>query len=58
MQSVMKNSTVFSLKVHQLSLAWHGFKPMMESIWFDRGRGKDDVHIHGYEENGDITTPF
>ena len=31
---------------------------MMESIWFDRGRGKDDVHIHGYEENGDITTPF
>lgn len=38
--------------------AWHGFKPMMESIWFDRGRGKNDVHIHGYEENGDITTPF
>ena len=31
---------------------------MMESIWFDRGRGKNDVHIHGYEENGDITTPF
>ena len=38
--------------------AWHGFKPMIESIWFDRGRGKNDVHIHGYEENGDITTPF
>ena len=31
---------------------------MIESIWFDRGRGKNDVHIHGYEENGDITTPF
>jgi xylulose-5-phosphate/fructose-6-phosphate phosphoketolase len=38
--------------------AWHGFKPMIESIWFDRGRGKNDVHVHGYEENGDITTPF
>ncbi|MCT7815195.1 MAG: phosphoketolase, partial [Lactobacillus iners] len=38
--------------------AWHGFKPMMSSIWFERGRGKDDIHIHCYEENGDITTPF
>ena len=36
--------------------AWHGFKPMMESIWFDRHN--HNVSIHGYEENGDITTPF
>lgn len=36
--------------------AWHGFKPMMKSIWFDRGHY--NVSVHGYEENGDITTPF
>ena len=36
--------------------AWHGYKTMMESIWFARNR--HNVHIHCYEENGDITTPF
>ncbi len=36
--------------------AWHGFRPMMESIFFDRHNR--NVHIHCYEENGDITTPF
>ncbi|MCT7721668.1 MAG: phosphoketolase, partial [Lactobacillus crispatus] len=36
--------------------AWHGYKSMMESIWFARKRY--NVHIHCYEENGDITTPF
>lgn len=36
--------------------AWHGYKSMMQSIWFDRKRY--NVHIHCYEENGDITTPF
>lgn len=35
---------------------WHGYKTMMESIWFHRHN--KNVHIHGYEENGDITTPF
>lgn len=36
--------------------AWHGFKAMMESIWFKHTN--KNVHIHSYEENGDITTPF
>ena len=36
--------------------AWHGYKTMMESIWFARKRY--NVSIHCYEENGDITTPF
>jgi xylulose-5-phosphate/fructose-6-phosphate phosphoketolase len=36
--------------------AWHGFKDMMKAIWFDRKHY--NVHVHGYEENGDITTPF
>ncbi|GFZ26260.1 phosphoketolase family protein [Lactobacillus corticis] len=36
--------------------AWHGYKTMMESIWFARKRY--NVSIHCYQENGDITTPF
>lgn len=36
--------------------AWHGYKTMMAAIWFARHR--QNVHIHCYEENGDITTPF
>ncbi|MFK3587269.1 phosphoketolase family protein [Lactobacillus sp. 23-2] len=36
--------------------AWHGYKTMMEAIWFARKRY--NVSIHCYEENGDITTPF
>ncbi|MCZ3847065.1 hypothetical protein [Lactobacillus crispatus] len=36
--------------------AWHGYKTMMESIWF--ARNHHNIHIHCYEENGDITTPF
>ena len=36
--------------------AWHGYKAMMQSIWF--GRKRSNVHIHCYEEEGDITTPF
>lgn len=36
--------------------AWHGYKTMMSAIWFARQR--QDVSIHCYEENGDITTPF
>ena len=36
--------------------AWHGYKAMMQSIWF--GRNRSNVHIHCYEEEGDITTPF
>ncbi|MFQ7322786.1 MAG: phosphoketolase, partial [Lactobacillus delbrueckii] len=36
--------------------AWHGYKTMMESIWFARKRY--NVSIHCYEENGDITTAF
>ncbi|MDO4911986.1 MAG: phosphoketolase family protein [Lactobacillus sp.] len=36
--------------------AWHGYKTMMQAIWFARNR--HNVSIHSYEENGDITTPF
>ncbi|KRN58451.1 phosphoketolase family protein [Limosilactobacillus secaliphilus] len=36
--------------------AWHGFEDMAQSLFFDRHNR--NVHIHCYEENGDITTPF
>ena len=36
--------------------AWHGFDSMIKDIFFDRHN--KNVHIHCYEENGDITTPF
>ena len=36
--------------------AWHGFRDMMQSLFFPRHNR--NVHIHSYIENGDITTPF
>lgn len=36
--------------------AWHGFRDMIQSLFFNRHN--KNVHIHSYEENGDITTPF
>ena len=36
--------------------AWHGFRDMIQALFFDRANR--NVHIHSYEENGDITTPF
>ncbi|KRM10829.1 phosphoketolase [Lentilactobacillus farraginis DSM 18382 = JCM 14108] len=36
--------------------AWHGFEDMIKDIFFDRHN--HNLHVHGYRENGDITTPF
>ncbi|WP_429971693.1 phosphoketolase family protein [Fructilactobacillus sp. Tb1] len=36
--------------------AFHGFEDMIDSIFFNRDN--KNVDIHGYRENGDITTPF
>ena len=36
--------------------AFHGFEDMIESIFFDRHN--HNLYVHGYRENGDITTPF
>ena len=35
---------------------YHGFEDMIKSIFFDRHN--HNLHVHGYRENGDITTPF
>lgn len=36
--------------------AFHGYEGMVKDIFFDRAN--HNLHIHGYRENGDITTPF
>ena len=36
--------------------AFHGFEDLIRSIFFDRHN--HNVHVHGYREEGDITTPF
>ncbi|MGX7163735.1 phosphoketolase family protein [Enterococcus massiliensis] len=35
---------------------YHGYEGMIRDLFFDRHNHR--VHIHGYRENGDITTPF
>ena len=36
--------------------AFHGYAPMIESIFFKRHN--HHLAVHGYREEGDITTPF
>ena len=36
--------------------AFHGFEGLVRDIFFDRHN--HNLHVHGYRENGDITTPF
>ncbi|MCF6515278.1 phosphoketolase [Lactobacillus sp. S2-2] len=36
--------------------AFHGFEDMIRDIFFSRHN--HNLHVHGYRENGDITTPF
>ncbi|GLB47364.1 putative phosphoketolase 1 [Philodulcilactobacillus myokoensis] len=36
--------------------AFHGFEGLVKDLFFDRHN--HNLHVHGYRENGDITTPF
>lgn len=36
--------------------AFHGYEGLIRDIFFERHN--HNLHIHGYRENGDITTPF
>ena len=36
--------------------AFHGFEGLIRDIFFDRHN--HNLYVHGYRENGDITTPF
>lgn len=47
--------TIFT-KDKPIIFAFHSFEGMVRDIFFDRHN--HNVRIHGYRENGDITTPF
>ena len=47
--------TIFT-KDKPIVFAFHSFEGMVRDIFFDRHN--HNVRIHGYRENGDITTPF
>lgn len=36
--------------------AFHGYEGLIKDLFFDRAN--HNLHVHGYRENGDITTPF
>lgn len=36
--------------------AFHGYEGLVRDLFFDRHNR--NLHVHGYRENGDITTPF
>jgi xylulose-5-phosphate/fructose-6-phosphate phosphoketolase len=36
--------------------AFHGYEGLIKDLFFDRHNR--NLHVHGYRENGDITTPF
>ena len=36
--------------------AFHGYEDLIESLFFNRHN--HNLHVHGYREDGDITTPF
>lgn len=43
-------------KDRPILFAFHGYEGLIRDIFF--GRQNQQIHIHGYRENGDITTPF
>ncbi|MED1204572.1 phosphoketolase [Heyndrickxia acidicola] len=46
----------FFTKEKPVIFVFHGFEGLIRNLLFDRHNR--NVHIHGYRENGDITTPF
>ena len=47
----------FFTKDKPILFAFHGYEGLVRDLFFDR-HNHNDVMIHGYRENGDITTPF
>ena len=43
-------------KEKPIVFCYHGYEGMIRDIFFDRHN--HNLHLHGYRENGDITTPF
>ena len=46
----------FFTKDKPILFAFHGYEGLVRDLFFDRHN--HNVMIHGYRENGDITTPF
>ncbi|MEY8662307.1 phosphoketolase family protein [Ligilactobacillus faecis] len=47
---------MYFTKDKPIVFAFHGFEGLIRDIFFDRHN--HNIKIHGYRENGDITTPF
>lgn len=47
--------TIFT-KDKPVVFAFHGYEGLIKDLFFDRHN--HNLHVHGYRENGDITTPF
>lgn len=46
----------FFTKDKPVIFAFHGYEGLLKDLFFDRHN--HNLHVHGYRENGDITTPF
>ncbi|MCC7666968.1 phosphoketolase [Liquorilactobacillus satsumensis] len=46
----------FFTKDKPVIFAFHGYEGLIRDLFFDRHN--HNLHVHGYRENGDITTPF
>lgn len=46
----------FFTKDKPVIFAFHGYEGLIKDLFFDRSN--HNLHVHGYRENGDITTPF
>lgn len=46
----------FFTKNKPVIFAFHGYEGLIKDLFFDRHN--HNLHVHGYRENGDITTPF
>ncbi|WP_179088088.1 phosphoketolase family protein [Paenibacillus sp. FSL R7-0273] len=46
----------FFTKDKPVIFAFHGYEGLIKDLFFDRHN--HNLHVHGYRENGDITTPF
>lgn len=51
-----KEFDAFFTKDKPILFAFHGYEGLVRDLFFDRHN--HNVMIHGYRENGDITTPF
>lgn len=47
---------MYFTKNKPIIFAFHGYEGLVKDLFFDRHN--HNLHVHGYRENGDITTPF